>query len=218
MQKQPGRRSSGRTIYRTLGGLLVLGLALFALWTFTPALYDRQVDEAFPAAPTAAQAASSALPTAQLSTASPPAATAVPTAQAQAAPTVAAPTTAAAPTTVAEAQPVALVLGSFVAGSVAGDRAEGSATIYRLADGTRVLRLEDFAATNGPDLVVTLHPAANPEQDKGEYLQLAALKGNQGNQNYALPADVDISKYQSVVIWCRTFNVVFGYATLRPAA
>ena len=43
------------------------------------------------------------------------------------------------------------------------------------------------------------------------------LKGNKGNQNYALPSDIDISRYKSVVIWCRAFNIVFGYGTLRPA-
>jgi hypothetical protein len=64
---------------------------------------------------------------------------------------------------------------------------------------------------------VALHPGANPETDKGQYLILAGLKGNQGAQNYELPADVDQSTYGSVVIWCRTFNIVFGYASLNDA-
>lgn len=123
----------------------------------------------------------------------------------------------AAPAATPQIEPVALTIGSFVDGSLPGHKAAGMATIYRLEDGKRVLRLEDFAATNGPDLFVTLHPGANPEQEEGEYLQLEALKGNQGNQNYELPAEIDLSKYRSVVIWCRSFNVVFGYATLHPA-
>ena len=128
----------------------------------------------------------------------------------------AAPTALAAP-----AGPVALATGTFIAGSTPGDKADGKATIYRLEDGKPLLRLEDFSTTNGPDLFVVLSSSANPDQDglkNGAYLQLDALKGNVGNQNYDLPADVDLSQYKSVVIWCRTFNIVFGYATLQSAS
>jgi hypothetical protein len=40
------------------------------------------------------------------------------------------------------------------------------------------------------------------------------LKGNIGDQNYALPADVDIDRYRTVTIWCRRFSVNFGSAPL----
>ncbi len=128
------------------------------------------------------------------------------------------------PTAMANAmsEPVALSRGSFVPGSTPGDRASGSATVYAIEHGTQVLRLEDFATTNGPDLFVVLSGNANPDADgigaKEHYVQLAALKGNQGNQNYDLPANLDLGQYKSVVIWCRTFNIVFGYAALQPAS
>ena len=48
---------------------------------------------------------------------------------------------------------------------------------------------------------------------KADYV--LALKGNQGNQNYELPADIDLSQYKSVAVWCRAFNIVFGYAALQ---
>ena len=102
-----------------------------------------------------------------------------------------------------------------------GDKAGGKATIYRLEDGKPLLRLEDFSTTNGPDLFVVLSSSANPDQDglkNGAYVQLEALKGNIGNQNYELPSDVDLGQYKSVVIWCRTFNIVFGYAPLQSAS
>lgn len=120
----------------------------------------------------------------------------------------------------ASAGPVALHTGSFVAGPFPGDSASGKATIYALEDGKQALRLEDFSATNGPDLFVVLSPNADPGKDGigDTYTQLAALKGNKGNQNYELASDLDLSGYKSVVIWCRTFNVVFGYATLQPAS
>ena len=49
------------------------------------------------------------------------------------------------------------------------------------------------------------------------YLDLGKLKGNRGNQNYPIPADVDISIFNSVVIYCKPFAVVFSVATLYDA-
>ena len=47
-----------------------------------------------------------------------------------------------------------------------------------------------------------------------DYVHLGALKGNIGNQNYEIPAEVDLSEYKSVVIYCVPFHVVFATATL----
>lgn len=94
---------------------------------------------------------------------------------------------------------------------------EGMATIYTLADGQQVLRFEEFEVTNGPDLHVILSSNPNPtsRSDIGEdYVDLGPLKGNLGNQNYEIPADVDLSQYQSIVIYCQPFHVVFATATL----
>lgn len=92
----------------------------------------------------------------------------------------------------------------------------GTSTIYRLEDGSAVLRLEDFEVTNGPDLHVLLVPDSNPEsrEDVLGYLDLGSLKGNIGDQNYPIPDDVDISEYGSVVIYCQPFHVIFSVATL----
>jgi Electron transfer DM13 len=69
---------------------------------------------------------------------------------------------------------------------------EGTASLLNLSDGTRILRLgQDFRVTNGPDLYVYL--SANPAprtssqlRDAGAF-EVAPLKGNIGDQNYALP-------------------------------
>jgi hypothetical protein len=93
----------------------------------------------------------------------------------------------------------------------------GSATIFQQGD-ARVLRFEDFTVTNGPDLHVLLskHPAPASRAEVGsDYLDLGQLKGNIGNQNYEIPADIDLSEYQSVVIYCVPFHVVFSTATLN---
>ncbi len=93
----------------------------------------------------------------------------------------------------------------------------GVATIYQLDD-EQVLRFEDFDVTNGPDLHVILskHPNPSNRDELGtDYLHLEALKGNQGNQNYEISAGTDLSEYQSVVIYCMPFHVVFATATLN---
>lgn len=113
-------------------------------------------------------------------------------------------------------EPVALRTGEFVDAD-SFHKGAGTATIYDLPDGGRVLRLEDFEVTNGPDLHVLLAIGEQPtgRNDIGEYVDLGKLKGNLGNQNYEIPADVDISQYQSVVIYCEPFHVVFSTATLN---
>ncbi|HQZ86482.1 MAG TPA: DM13 domain-containing protein, partial [Actinomycetota bacterium] len=54
--------------------------------------------------------------------------------------------------------------------------------------------------------------------DKGAYVSLGKLKGNQGNQNYEIPATVDLAKLSSVSLWCDRFDVSFGAAELQSAA
>ncbi|MDA1215682.1 MAG: DM13 domain-containing protein [Chloroflexi bacterium] len=97
-------------------------------------------------------------------------------------------------------------------------KGSGQATIYQLPDGTHLLRLEDFKVTNGPELHVLLTPHPDPtsrSQVMGPgYIDLGDLKGNVGNQNYTIPIDVDVAGYQSVVIYCNPFHVIFSVAPL----
>ncbi|MCP3757010.1 DM13 domain-containing protein [Streptomyces sp. TBY4] len=100
----------------------------------------------------------------------------------------------------------------------------GTVKIVRLADGSHTLRLENLDTSNGPDLHVWLTDAPVKEGkagwevfDDGKYVSLGKLKGNKGDQNYVLPADVDLSQYTSVSIWCDRFNVSFGAAALAKA-
>ena len=101
-------------------------------------------------------------------------------------------------------------------------KGSGTATVYQLEDGSHVLRFEDFRVTNGPDLRVLLSKAPDIS-NKGqfqqyEYVELDRLKGNIGNQNYVIPADLDISQYGSVVIYCKPFHVLFSVAPLAAAS
>ena len=93
--------------------------------------------------------------------------------------------------------------------------ATGLATAIRLARGGRVLTLTGFATDNGPDL--RLYLVAGPARSEGEvrdYVDLGALKGNRGDQQYELPSGLDLGRYSTAVVWCRAFSVLFARAPL----
>jgi hypothetical protein len=95
----------------------------------------------------------------------------------------------------------------------------GRAAIYRLPDGSHILRLEDFSVTNGPDLYVLLadhsDPATSAALHSQATVELEKLKGNRGDQNYLIPAGVDIVTLGSAVIYCKAFSVIFSVASLN---
>ena len=97
----------------------------------------------------------------------------------------------------------------------------GTAAVHELG-GRRILRLTGFSTSNGPDVRVFL-VAANDAPDnetvtKAGFVELGKLKGTQGDQNYDIPAGVDLDKYRAVTIWCHRFSVNFGTAPLTPAS
>jgi hypothetical protein len=96
----------------------------------------------------------------------------------------------------------------------------GTATIYRMGDSTRVLRLTDFSTSNGPDVHVYM-VASDDAKDaatvqQAGFIDLGVIKGNVGDQNYTFGGDLDLAKYRAVSIWCKRFSVNFGAAALRP--
>jgi hypothetical protein len=113
-----------------------------------------------------------------------------------------------------------LATGSF-SGADATHRGSGTATLFESATGARALRFTDFSVTNGPDLKVWLVKAKNVASSgdvtASQWRALGPLKGNIGDQNYLIPADVPLEEYGSVVVWCEQFSVLFASATLAPA-
>lgn len=111
--------------------------------------------------------------------------------------------------------PASLASGRFHSNA---HETKGLATIYRLADGKRVLRLTKFATSNGPDVHVYLVAATDVQEDaavkRAGFVDLGSMKGNIGDQNYDVPSDLDLSKYRAATIWCQRFNVNFGTAPL----
>jgi hypothetical protein len=88
----------------------------------------------------------------------------------------------------------------------------GTALLLETEPETLVVRLQDFAVRNGPDLHVYLSPSAEGYADGA--IELGPLKADKGNQNYDVPAGVDPSAIRSVVIWCKQFSVLFATAPL----
>jgi hypothetical protein len=114
--------------------------------------------------------------------------------------------------------PVKVAEGSFRG---VAHETKGSASIYRLPDGKQVLRFSGFQTSNGPDVQVYLVAAPDAQDNetvtKAGFIRVADLKGNMGDQNYDLPANLDLSKYRAVTIWCRRFGVNFATAPLASA-
>ena len=98
---------------------------------------------------------------------------------------------------------------------------EGRASVYKNASGELSLRLTDFSTSNGPEVHVLLargdDPSLQHEIVNGQLdgLELGLLKGNEGDQNYNLPASADLKKYNAVVIYSERLRAVFGVARLE---
>src|SRR6266581_4754475 len=119
------------------------------------------------------------------------------------------------PTAAAANNATKLASGQFHSGA---HETKGTATIFRLADGTRTLRLTNFETSNGPDVHVYLVAAEDAKDNdtvkNAGFIDVASLKGNIGDQNYDLPAGANLAKYRAVTIWCKRFSVNFGTAPL----
>ena len=97
---------------------------------------------------------------------------------------------------------------------------EGTAAIYRIENGSRVLRFTNFKTSNGPDvhiyMVAVEHARDNASVEHAAFVDLGLIKGNIGDQNYILGSDLDLAKYRTVSVWCKRFSKNFGAAPLMP--
>jgi electron transfer DM13 len=95
---------------------------------------------------------------------------------------------------------------------------EGTATIYQIGDGSRVLRFTNFKTTNGPNVHVYMVAADDAKDNatvrRAGFIDLGPIKGNVGDQNYPFGLEVDLSKYRAVSVWCKRFSLNFGTAPL----
>lgn len=102
----------------------------------------------------------------------------------------------------------------------AAHKTSGRATIYSTG-GKETLRLTNFKTSNGPDVHVVLIAASDAQDNENfldksvERVELGKLKGNEGDQDYAIPSGTDLSKFKAVSIYCERFNANFGAAPLE---
>jgi hypothetical protein len=190
---------------RSLRWAVSAALVLLAGWlTVLPVFFDKRVDERLLGTGAGAAAA-------QTTTNAP---TPTPMTHADPPPGVTVPVTPPPRTTAPGAGPVRLTTGALK--GLAGHYGRGAASVYRLADGSSFVRLEDIDTPRAPAVFVYLVP--RPGQTGPEdAVDLGALKGNQGSQNYVIPSNVDVSRYQTVLLWCRRFSTPIANATQLPA-
>jgi len=207
--RRPSRRAA------IAGAVVVATIAIVAAVAFAPwrLFIDTEVRDADPFAAVSTTGDSPTAPSTAPTTATAPPTTTTPAGVEAPSPTTAPPDPTSPPTTAA---PVIRV-GSFR--SIA-HQTSGNVRVRPTPDGRQVVFIEGLATDNGPDVRVFLSPHP-PEGDDSIYgtdeLELGPLKGNIGDQTYEVPADVDLSRYQSVVLWCERFSVGFGVAGLTPA-
>jgi hypothetical protein len=194
--------ASRRVWWWVSGGVLAV-LAIVAALVFQPWLLfiDVRVDDEIPAAsgaPTSTTPTSTPLPEPTGGAGSPPLARDTPMPS--------------------PAGPVDLASGALVSHE---HETSGTVRVIQLPDGSRQLAIEDLETTNGPDVHVWLSAGPVIEGFDGwftagghPYVDLGMIKGNQGDQLYDIPADVDLAAYPSVDLWCVQFSVSFGAAAL----
>ena len=193
-----------RRVWWWVGGGVLVALAVVAALVFQPWLLfiDVRVDDEIPvasAAPTGAPA-----PEPSVGSSSPPSARDTPM-----------------PSPAAPALPAELSHGALISHE---HETSGTVRVIQLPDGSRQLAIEDLQTTNGPDVHVWLSAGPVVEGFDGwftagghPYVDLGMIKGNQGNQLYDIPADVDLAAYPTVDLWCVQFAVSFGAAALAPS-
>jgi len=204
MADAPTPEPRRRHVWWWVGGGVAVALAIAAALVFQPWLLfiDVRVDDEIP---TAAPAASGGGSTGE---SSPPAASDPPIPAPSSAPPV-------------PAGPTDLASGVFVSHE---HETTGTVRVIEHPDGSRQLALENLQTTNGPDVHVWLSAGPVVEGFDGwftagghPYVDLGLIKGNEGNQLYDIPAEVDLSAYPTVDLWCVQFSVSFGAAALTPA-
>ena len=113
------------------------------------------------------------------------------------------------PATAAPAQPVLLRSGMFHG---VGHHAMGTVSLYRLADETVVIQLDQIDIQSGPDYDLYLVPGADREDREGG-VRIGDLRANKGSDNYVVPDGFALDQELTVLVWCEAFAVPVAKAT-----
>ena len=107
-------------------------------------------------------------------------------------------------------EPTSSVSGPFSIVDTPGHPATGNVRVIQTPEQS-IVRYENYDGTNGPDLKVWL----TNDLEATDFVSLGRAKGNQGNINYTVPANVDVDDYRYVITWCEAFGVLFDYAEIN---
>jgi hypothetical protein len=99
--------------------------------------------------------------------------------------------------------------------------ATGKVTVYRQADGSYAVRLDDFFVSPTSDLELRFSsldaPHSSPEVENAASGLVSVMDVTAGSLNYTVPSGIDPATYRSVVIWCRPISSAYGAAILGAA-
>lgn len=175
-------------------------LVLVGVLVVAPAVRDVRLDEPLPDGLVALPAAAgSATPTATTSRSSEPSSEPAPPA----------PTSAASAAAPAQPGP-ALVSRGRVEGI--GHTASGTVAIFRLADGSHIVRFEEVALEGAPDPVLWLVPGRDQRSRTGG-TEVGPLKATHGSFHHAVPAGFDVTQDLTVFVWCQRFATPIANST-----
>lgn len=77
---------------------------------------------------------------------------------------------------------------------------------------------EDFRAAKGPDLKIFLSPQSYDDVTGktavNGAINIGELKKTRGVQEYELPSDIDLADYESILVHCERFAVLWGGSDL----
>lgn len=96
---------------------------------------------------------------------------------------------------------------------------KGTVTIFRQADGRYSLRLDRFFVSPTSDLEVRLStrraPRTSPQYISSRSELVSRMDVTAGSLNYLVPAGIDPTQFESVVIWCAATASAYAAASLR---
>lgn len=101
-----------------------------------------------------------------------------------------------------------LVSGSFVSSA---HTTSGSVKVVKDAANKLYLVFENFKTDGGADLRTWVSPNNNGSNSQ----ELGFLKATAGNFSYELDPSFNYTTNNHVLIWCKQFAVLFGYAVLK---
>ncbi|MDQ6859174.1 MAG: DM13 domain-containing protein [Chloroflexota bacterium] len=90
----------------------------------------------------------------------------------------------------------------------------GAVLLVRTGD-LIVLRFENVAITNAPDVHVYLSSEQGGRWNEATSVYLGPLKATDGSFNYVVPGESNSPLARSVVVWCRQFSVLVTWADLH---